>query len=402
MKKTLRQLLLLIPFLLLSNNVAAQDNSDSDTLRASLLTCSPGQEIYEYYGHTALLIRNVTKNLDVVFNYGLFNSNTPHFVWRFMRGETDYQMGATYLLDFLPEYAQRGSFVRELQLNLTQKEVHRLFESLLQNCEPQNSTYHYDFFYDNCATRVRNQIINCLDGKLIYTTPVQKQSLRDIVHQYSKNYAWSTFGQDLLLGAEADRKASREIQQFAPLYLERDFVTARIKQPNGQMRPLVKQIHKLVTERSMAIEKGFPISPLCCSIILFLVTVAFSIKDFRKKRPTWILDLILLGAQGLTGCVITFMFFFSQHPTVNSNWLIILFNPLPLIFLYWTIRSERQNQQSRYHQIARFVLAAFIVFAFIIPQHFGFEILLLALCLITRSQLCHTICSKTPQRKNHP
>lgn len=398
MKKYIRQILLIVPFLLTANQIAAQESTAGDSLTASLLTCSPGEEMYEYYGHTALLIRDFTKGEDVVFNYGLFNYNAPHFVWRFVRGDTDYQVGATYLLDFLPEYAERGSFVRELLLNLTQPEVHRLFQSLVANCQPQNSTYHYDFFYDNCATRVRDQIKHCLDGKLVYTAPVAKKSLRDIVHEYSKNYAWSVFGQDLLLGAEADRTASREIQQFAPLYLEKDLSTARIRQADGQMRPLVKQVQKLVTEHSMPRAKGFPISPLCCAILLLVFTIASAIRDYSRKKLSWIYDFILLVSQGLTGCLITFMFFFSQHPTVDSNWLIIFLNPLPLVFLYATIRAERRGLRNRYQEIVRFVWAAFIVFSFLMPQHFGAEILLLALCLLIRSQLCCTLGGKTIQR----
>lgn len=385
--------------LLYSGNAAAQDDCSADSMTASLLTCSPGQAIYEYYGHTALLIRNITKGKDAVFNYGLFSYNTPHFAWRFVRGDTDYQVGADELYSFLSSYAERGSFVRELSLNLTQRETHRLFLSLLENCQPENCTYHYDLFYDNCATRVRDQIEHCIEGRLVFTNKAKKQSLRDIVHEYSAPYPWSTFGQDLLLGAESDREATQKIQQFAPLYLERDLSTARIRQADGRIRPLVSNVQKLVTEHAVPSKKEFPLTPLACSLILLAVTLFVSVQDYRRKKTTWIYDLLLFAAQGLTGCVIAFMLFFSQHPTVDSNWLIILFNPLPLVFLYPAMQAERRARRSRIHLAAGIILLAFILLSPVMPQYFGATTIVLALCLLLRNVCCYLTGTKRPQKE---
>ena len=376
---------LLLPMLFCISAKGENVCQPTDSLKAGFLTCTPGQEVYEFYGHTALRIRNITRGEDYVFNYGLFSFNTPNFRWRFMRGDCQYEVGAAYTVEFLAQYAEQNRTVRELELNLNQQEVHRLFQALLTNCEPANRSYHYDFFYDNCATRVRDQIAACLDGQLVYTNPVKQQSLRDIVHQYSEDHPWSLFGQDLLLGAEADREATREMQQFAPIYLEYDLSTARIVE-NGQKRPLVSNVNELVKAQPQKPSAGFPLLPKGCIILLFLLTQALCRWEWKHpQKVLWGYDVLLLLLQGITGCIITFMFFFSAHPTVGSNWLVLLFNPLPLVFLYWTIQSERKKRQSLYHKCAFVWITLFIIAAPFIPQKFGIEIYLLALCLLLRS-----------------
>lgn len=376
----------------------AESNSN-DSLKASLLTCSPGQNIYEYYGHTALRIQNFTKNEDYVFNYGLFSFNTPGFVWRFIKGDCQYEVGATYTAEFLAYYAEQGRGVREMVLNLSQGETHRLFKALIANCEPENRTYQYNFFYNNCATKVRDQIEACLDSNIIYTLPVKTQSLRDIVHEYCKGHPWSRFSQDLLLGAEADKSASREAQEFAPFYLEQNISTARTC-INGQMEALVSSSNELVTEHPAIQKTGFPLTPKTCAIILCLLTICICIWEHRHPgRILWGYDLILLIGQGLTGCIIAFLFFFSAHPTVNSNWLILLFNPLPLLFLFYIIKAERNCTKSWYHTIAFWWVLLFIMAIPFIPQKIDIETILLAFCLLTRSGNYLAISSSTYKKK---
>jgi hypothetical protein len=126
--------------------------------RVSLLTCSPGTEVWQQYGHTAVRFEDTEKDIDVVFNYGLFDFAAPHFIWRFCLGETDYVVGAETYDSFEKEYIERGSYVAEQQLNLTADEVTCLWNLLAQNCRPENRTYRYNFFYNNCSTKARDII----------------------------------------------------------------------------------------------------------------------------------------------------------------------------------------------------------------------------------------------------
>ena len=128
-------------------------SSKSDSIRFSLLTCAPGSEIYAHFGHTAIRYENYTRKVDLVFNYGMFNFREPHFVWRFVKGETDYQLGITPYIYFKAEYAMRGSSVYQQVLNLTQAEKEKLLDLLETNYRPANRVYRYNYFYDNCTTR---------------------------------------------------------------------------------------------------------------------------------------------------------------------------------------------------------------------------------------------------------
>lgn len=121
----MRRVLLYVIFTLLACfGMSAQTLGDS--IEASLLTCSPGAEVYSLYGHTGLRIRNYTQGTDLVFNYGVFNFRRPHFTWHFMLGECDYEVAPYPFERFLYEYKQRGSSVIEQVLNLTQEEANRL------------------------------------------------------------------------------------------------------------------------------------------------------------------------------------------------------------------------------------------------------------------------------------
>ena len=128
-------------------------------LRVSLLTCGPGSEIYEYYGHSAIrVMRTDSAEFDLVFNYGVFDFDSDNFALRFALGETDYLCQCQPTKHFLASYERSGRFVDEQVLNLSQEEARRLFAALLDNAKPENATYRYNFFYDNCATRVRDII----------------------------------------------------------------------------------------------------------------------------------------------------------------------------------------------------------------------------------------------------
>ena len=152
-----------------------------DSIRFSLLTCEPGDEIYALFGHTALRYQNFTDKTDVVFNYGMFSFRTPNFIYRFVKGETDYQLGITPYPYFESEYAMRGSSVYQQELNLTADEKRCLLNRLKENYRPENRIYRYNYFYDNCTTRARDQIEQSIRGKVVYPGEATAHSFRSII-----------------------------------------------------------------------------------------------------------------------------------------------------------------------------------------------------------------------------
>ena len=168
-----------------------------DSVEISLLTCQPHDEIYSLYGHTAIRYHDMRKDkeVDVAFNYGVFDFKKPYFVLRFVFGLTDYELGVYPFNIFLKEYRHFGSMVTEQVLNLTSEEKLLLHEALRQNLQPGNSVYRYNYFYNNCTTKARDIIEKCITGKTEYAeredfTP----TYREMVHEMTRNHPWARFG----------------------------------------------------------------------------------------------------------------------------------------------------------------------------------------------------------------
>ena len=257
--------LLLLPF----GQMHANGN---DSIRLSLLTCAPGEEIYSLFGHTAIRYENPSQGIDIVFNYGLFSFNTPNFILRFALGETDYQLGATDFPHFAAEYAFFGRSVWQQTLNLTDEEKSGLVRLLQENYRPENRVYRYNFFYDNCATRPRDKIEESIAGTVIYPAEPQdySRSFRDIVHQYCKGHPWARFGIDMCIGSEADRPITQRRMMFAPFYLMDAFAGAQIKNDSIR-RPLVENSELIIDATPEEDDSGGRLpTPLQCALLLLL------------------------------------------------------------------------------------------------------------------------------------
>ena len=371
--------LLLLPF----GQTTATVN---DSIRLSLLTCAPGEEIYSLFGHTAIRYEDPANGIDAVFNYGLFSFNTPNFIFRFSLGETDYQLGATDYAHFAAEYAFDGRSVWQQTLNLSKEEKAELIRLLQENYRPENRVYRYNFFYDNCATRPRDKIEESIIGKVIYPSEPQdgSRSFRDIVHQYCKGHPWARFGIDLCIGSEADRPITQRQMMFAPFYLMDAFAGAQIANDSIQ-RPLVSDKALIVDAVSDEEEGGWMPTPLQCSLLLFILTAAATIYSLRKRTGLWGVDLVLFGTAGIVGCVLAFLALFSEHPAVSSNFLLLVFHPGQLLFLPYIIYCVRKGKKCWYLTLNLIVLTLFIALFPLIPQRFDFAVVPLALCLLIRS-----------------
>ena len=376
----MKKLLVLLYLILASWGVRAQQ----DSVKVSLLTCAPGTEIYELFGHTAIRYENPAEGQDLVFNYGIFSFNTPNFEMRFIKGETDYRLGVVPYSYFEGEYAMRGSSVYQQVLNLTAEEKQKIWNLLEENYRPENRVYRYNYFYDNCTTRARDKIEDCINGKVVYPEAEEGVTFRDIVHRCTEGNEWDELGIDLCLGSEADAPIDGRKQMFIPFNMLEAARAAVIMQGDS-VRPLVLSESKVVDVEPEEAEAGFLLSPLSCTCILLVVTCMIAWLQLKWKKVIWAWDLFLFGAQGIAGCIIAFLFFFSIHPTVGSNWLIILFNPIPLIYLPVMIYKAIKGQKDLYHLINVMYLTLFIMIMPFIQQKFNVTVLPLALCLLVCS-----------------
>ena len=355
-------------------------SSPMDRVRISLLTCAPGSEIYALFGHSAIRYENPEKDQDWVVNYGMFSFKEPNFVMRFVKGETDYQLGVVPFRYFETEYALRGSSVYQQVLNLTDEEKAKLISLLEENYLPSNRVYRYNYFYDNCTTRARDKVEESIQGKVVYPETEKEVSFRDIIHEFTAGSEWGEFGIDLCLGSEADEPIDERKQMFAPFYMMEAARGAMIHRADTVV-PLVLEEFKVV-DAVLEDEPAFPLSPMTCAMGLLVATAFVVGWGIRKGRPCLAWNVLMFFLQGLGGCIVAFLFFFSLHPTVGSNWLLMLFHPLALFYLPIMIYRGIKGKKDPYHWLNVALLTSFMILMPFISQEFNLTVLPLALSLL--------------------
>lgn len=396
-----------VVLILLTAPVCAQNNyqetslPDSakrqlDSVEISLLTCSPGQQIWSYYGHSAIRVYDPVHNLDIAVNYGLFDYNQKNFILRFVFGLCDYQMGIANFPMFLVEYAEEGRSVVQQRLNLTSEEKAVIMQAIDENYSPVNRVYRYNFFYDNCTTRARDILISHINGKVEYAPhPEVKTSWREMTHQWSGEHRWGQFGCDLLLGVKADGATDNAQQQFLPDTLRAAFASAQVVDPAGRRRALVDSTSTILKIEFANVPQESSIwdivTPRMFFGLAFLVVFLISLFELRRKRTLWLVDVVLLTLDGLAGLVL-FTMIFSQHPTVSLNFQILLLNPLSLFFVYGVVKKELSAQYHRYWNVLLVCIILFVIGGFF--QDYAEGIYFLALSLLLRIGINRHIAQK--------
>ena len=368
--------------MLVSTSLSAADNdslmASMDSVEVSLLTCQPHEEIYSLYGHTALRLHDLRNGQDWAFNYGVFNFKAPHFVWRFVFGLTDYELGVLPTSIFKKEYEKYGSMVTEQVLNLTAQEKMTIYRLLYINALPENCTYRYNYFYDNCTTRARDMVERSLSGQLRYEPRTgHEPTYRQMVHDCTKGHPWAAWGNDFLLGLKADLKTDQRQQEFLPNNLMYDFARAQTVRGDGRYVPLVKETRTLVPAGVQIMEPDFPLTPTQAALVLLVVSVVIFGLEWKRKRTFHWWDVLLMVLQGVLGLVL-FVMLFSQHPTTSLNLQILLFNPLPFIYIYKVYRQQTTHWWN--------LLTVMVILFYIggIWQDYAEGMEIVALCLLLR------------------
>lgn len=354
----MKRLLLLISISCLSL-VPTIGQTLSDSARLSLLTCTPGNEVYSKYGHSAIRVYDPQQDLDIVFNYGIFNFATEHFYAKFVKGETYYQLGVDYTDNFILGSSYTGRTTYSQELNLTAEQRNAIYQALLVNYRPENRYYLYNFVFDNCATRPLNLIQMAL-RQPFYTTRfnLRHDTYRDLITYYSEPNSWAGFGINLIFGRDADQMMQPEERLFLPEQLM-DYVSEATL-PNGQqlcihedIQPFEVQSHSWWTSPFLAV-----------TIVILLILFSIWI-DLQRRRTTWWIDALLFFTYGTIGLIGCYLSFFSIHPLVKHNYNLLFLNPLmfiPLVLICF--RKGREWLHKWNLPICLYFYAAIIIWLF--------------------------------------
>ena len=257
----------------------------------------------------------------------------------------------------LPEGGKAVAFNERYQnaglLRQAQADTVVLGTSMVANYRPENRVYRYNFFDKNCTTQARDIIEQAVDGEIRWPDN-PPHSYRDLLHMFTAQDAWLRFGQDLLIGTEADQTLGTRGQDFLPLMLERDMAGAVIVDQAGKRRPAVTETRQW-TPQAPKTGTGTWFTPRKAALAWFVLALGIAVAQVVRRRNWWWFDVPFIALQGVAGCLITFLFLASTHPGVDSNWLIAVLNPLPLLYLPWEIRrARRQPLQGKARHSSRF------------------------------------------------
>ena len=308
----------------LAMSLTVQAQQLSETAQISLLTCSPGEELYARYGHTAIRVLDEANDMDIVFNYGIFDFNTDHFYWKFVRGETWYELGASPYRYFMYEYDRDNRPVYEQVLDLTAAQKELLWQRLVDNYRPENRKYLYNFVFDNCATRPYHMIAQVLGDSLSSSYEgYSGQTYRAFIRHYTGQHTWANAGINLLFGPKADRPMTNGQRLFLPeelmYYIQYAHSLDGIRLIKYSDIGPFKVIH---TPWYATWELGL--------VLYFLAVLAMSIIDRIRGKWSWWVELAAGIPYFVLLLIVTFLTFFSCHPLVGFGWRLLI---LPLTHL---------------------------------------------------------------------
>ncbi|MBX3241350.1 MAG: DUF4105 domain-containing protein [Chitinophagaceae bacterium] len=355
-------------------------SQDSSHLRISLLTCSPGEELYSSFGHSALRVTDTTTHTDIVYNYGTFDFYDPDFYVNFVKGKLNYYLNTESFREFVYAYEYEQRSVVEQELSLTGDEKIKLYAALRNNAREENKYYRYDFLFDNCATRIRDIVkTNVSDSLQIpEILPKEQITFRNLIHEYLDNNKawWSKVGIDILLGAGLDAYSTSEQSMFLPDYLYKGFDGAR----DGQTALVEKRLTIFTPPQSTGNTDSY-FTPFIAFSVLLLVFILFSFSPRRLSLT--ILDFILFLSTGLLGILLVFMWTGTDHQLCRNNYNLLWAIPLHTIAAF-TLFSKKLLIPV-YWKLSAVIGMLLLVLWIVLPQNLNESLLPLIVLLGWRS-----------------
>ena len=346
--------LFLFFFLLLIKPINAQVQL-SVYSEISIVTAGPGTELFEAFGHSAIRIKDPVLQLDLIYNYGVFDYNAPNFYLNFTKGKLLYKLARYDFKYFLASYKKDKRWVKQQVLNLNQEQKNAFFMYLENNALPQNATYLYDPYFNNCATKLRDITSGILDNKLQFIDKnIEKdQSFRQLMDKEIPWNTWGSFGINLALGSKLDQKANYTDYMYLPDYVYTIFKNSTVY-IEDQTKKLVKKEETLLDYKELE-QKISIFNPLLIFGFISLIGIFITYKDFKKKKRTKWLDFSLLFTTGIIGALIVFLWFFTNHSTTPKNFNFLWAFAPNLIIAFFMLKENHKKWLRFYFKLLTFL-----------------------------------------------
>lgn len=380
---------ILIAFLLVSCSTPSFGQSTvtlSERAEISVITCGPGQEaVFTAFGHSAFRVFDPVNKINAAFNYGVFDFEQPNFYLNFARGNNRYRLAVQDYERFEYTYQYYNRYVHEQILNLTQSQKQELFDYLIWNSEGENQFYLYDYFYDNCATKIPEVMLEVFGDTVTFDGSFIKSdyTIRNLTDLYLEQQPWGDLGIDICLGLPMDKTATPYEYMFLPDYVESSFDHAFIK-ADGKTIPLVKE--KLIKYESQPEERTANLfHPLIVFGIVLLITGFISYRDWKRKKLSKWFDTILFGITGLIGALLLLLWVATDHKAAANNYNLLWALPTNLIVAFALFKNRKWVVH--YFLIAGIIAGATVLFWYVLPQQLNYMLIPLVLALAIRAEL---------------
>lgn len=320
-KYLIAALLLFISFSSFSQSIILSQNT-----HISILTCGTGNEVYSLFGHTAIRIQDTVNNVDLVYNYGAFDFNTPNFVMKFTKGDLQYFAVINSYPDFINQYQYEKRTVYEQALNISLELKQKLFDQLNTSLASGESYYTYKFIDKNCTSMVVDILNKTLGGNIVVKKEDTDLSYRSILYPYFDGHFYEKLGTSIIFGTKVDQKGT---QIFLPLELKKS-----LEKIVFNKIPLAKKSETVLEFTSETLFSWW-------NNVYMYILLLLAIIIINKKSTT----VFYFTIMGIIGLFFTLVGFYSQHLELGYNYNILLFNPtlLAILFLYW-----KKNKQGLY------------------------------------------------------
>lgn len=317
--------------------------SQSPSNEVYLITCSPGEETSSIYGHSAIRLVDHQEGTDSVYSWGVFDFNTPNFNFKFARGRLDYMLAAYSYNYFLRDYFNEERTVYLQKVNLSESDINDLKAFLQNNLKSENKYYRYDFFMDNCATRIRDIFEVILEDKLIYPdySSVSAVSYRQRLDEYQKGMLWLDMGIDLLIGTPGDEECDFRGSMFLPDYLMWNLSKASIRSDsfNGPLLEPVQTVFEFEIDKpdtSLLKQPWFILTLVVILVFFFTFTI-------KSKVIQGIFDQSFFIVLFFLSFLMIFTNYLTDHMAMGNNYNMVWLNPLLILSPFVIFFKTRFN-----------------------------------------------------------
>ena len=308
----------------------------------SILTIGPGNSLNDSFGHSAIRVQSKTKKYDLVFNYGIYDYNDPRFYSNFIKGYLKYSLGVSYFENFKSSYIANDRYIKEQVLSLPNDLKEKLVDKLIFNSKPENKDYFYDYFNNNCSTVIKDIIKGLLSQYDYHNTyesvTSNKDSYRSLIYENINKNSWGSLGIDICLGSYIDQQIDSEKNTFLPEYLFEYLNSSYYSYSNNDKKiEKVKLIENIIfINKVKDVEKStfniFLTSPLFVFILIFTALFLLNYRNKKNKKIHLALESIHI-LTSFIGCLLLFLWFFTDHTTAAFNYNLLWANPINFILL---------------------------------------------------------------------